>query len=40
VCPNRRWDANITDVNFTSVTISIFQPPNANEPVLRRTFDL
>jgi hypothetical protein len=40
VCPNRRWDANITDVNFTSVTISIFQPPNANEPVLRRTFNL
>jgi hypothetical protein len=40
VCPNRRWDANITNVNFTSVTISIFQPPNANEPVLRRTFDL
>ena len=40
VCPNRKWDARITDVNFTSVTISIFQPPNANEPVLRRTFNL
>jgi hypothetical protein len=40
VCPNRKWTANITDVNFTSVTISIFQPPNANEPVLRRTFNL
>jgi hypothetical protein len=40
VCPNRRWDARITNVNFTSVTISIFQPPNANEPVLRRTFNL
>jgi hypothetical protein len=40
VCPNRRWDANITDVNFTSVTISLFQPPNADEPVLRQTFNL
>ena len=39
-CPNRKWDARITDVDFTSVTISIFQPPNANQPVLRRTFNL
>jgi hypothetical protein len=39
VCPNRKWDANITDVDFTRATIEIFQPPNANNPVLSRTFN-
>jgi hypothetical protein len=39
-CPNRKWDAQIRNVDFTSVTISIFQPKNAPQPVLSRTFNL
>ena len=37
VCPNRKWDANITGVDFTRATIQIFQPPTASNPVLSRT---
>jgi hypothetical protein len=38
-CPNRKWTANITNVNFTSATLEIFQPPNANNPALEETFN-
>jgi hypothetical protein len=37
-CPNRRWTANITNVDFTSATLEIFQPPNADVAVLTETF--
>jgi hypothetical protein len=29
-CPNRQWTENITDMAFTSATISLFQDANAN----------
>jgi hypothetical protein len=38
VCPNRKWTARITNVDFESATLQIFQPPNSTTPVLSRTF--
>ena len=40
VCPNSKWDAEITDVDFTSVRIRVFQPSGSNNAVLDETFSV
>jgi len=39
-CPNRKWRATVTDVTFTSATITVIQPSGSNNVVLSRTFQL
>ena len=39
-CPNASWTADIVSVNFTSVTVSVFQPSGSGNLVLQRTFSL
>jgi hypothetical protein len=40
VCPNPQWTAEITDVAFTSATITVIQPSGSGIVVLERTFSL
>jgi hypothetical protein len=40
VCPNRRWTATVTDVEFTSATITVIQPSGSGIVVLEETFSL
>ena len=39
-CPNRKWTATVTNVNFTSATLTVFQPSGSNHVVLTKTFTL
>jgi hypothetical protein len=40
VCPSARWTATVTDVEFTSATITVFQPAGSDTEVLSQTFQL
>jgi hypothetical protein len=45
-CPNPQWTERITDVTFTSATVTVYQPCTDTSPpidctiVLQRTFQL
>jgi hypothetical protein len=39
-CPNAKWTATVTDVQFTSYTIQVIQPAGSGNVVLSRTFQL
>lgn len=39
-CPNQRWTAEVLDVDFTSVTITVFQPAGSGNIVLQQTIQL
>jgi hypothetical protein len=39
-CPNNKWKATVTDVQFTSYTVTVFQPSGSTDVVLRQTFQL
>jgi hypothetical protein len=40
VCPSARWTATVTDVEFTSATITVIQPSGSGNVVLEETFTL
>jgi hypothetical protein len=37
-CPNGKWTARVTDVSFTSATITVIQPAGSGTVVLTETF--
>jgi len=39
-CPNPKWTATVTDVDFDSYTINVYQPSGSDTLVLSRTFNL
>jgi hypothetical protein len=39
-CPNPAWTADVTEVEFTEATITIFQPAGTNTIVFEETFEL
>jgi|SRR4028118_218727 len=39
-CPNPQWTAEVIDVEFTSATITIFQPAGSENVVFEETFQL
>jgi hypothetical protein len=39
-CPNAKWTPTVTNVRFTSATITVFQPAGSGNVVLQRTFAL
>ena len=39
-CPNDKWTATVTNVQFTSYTVTVFQPAGTTNIALQRTFQL
>ena len=37
-CPNAQWTARVTDVSFTSATLTVIQPSGSGNVVLTETF--
>jgi hypothetical protein len=37
-CPNSKWTATVTDVEFTSFTVNVYQPAGSGILVLSETF--